>query len=93
MNELKRTGQKTSDAFIQSMLQEGVEGRIWNKDFKHSPDVTFFYYFFNRIKNEKKIIARGELLKNTNERIASFLNESASVDLTEREEEDVTEDG
>lgn len=41
---------------------------------------------------KKKIIARGELLKNTNERIASFLNESVSVDLTEREEEDVTED-
>lgn len=92
VNELKRTGQKFSDAFIHTMIQEGVEGRIWQKDFKPSPDVTFFNYLYNRIKNEKKIIARGELLKNTNERIASFLSDSVSVDLTEREEEDVTED-
>lgn len=93
MNELKRTGQKFSDAFINAMIQEGVESRIWSKEFKPSPDVTFFNYLYNRIKNEKKIIARGELLKNTNERLASFLNESVNVDLTEREEEDATEDG
>ena len=41
VNELKRTGQKISDAFIQSMIQERVEGRIWNQNFKPSPDITF----------------------------------------------------
>ena len=73
VNELKRTDQKISDVFIQSMIQEGVEGRIWNKDFKPSPDVTFFNYLYNRIKNEKKIIAKGELLKEHKRKNSFFL--------------------
>ena len=93
VNELKNTGQKLSDAFIQAMIQEGVEERMWNKDFKPSPDVTFFQYLYNRIKNERKVIAREALLKNTNERITSFISDAASVVSSVREEDDITQEG
>ena len=65
VGELKKTGHKLDDTFINGMIQEGVNERVWKKDFKPSPDVTFFQYIHYRIKNEKKIIARELLLKST----------------------------
>lgn len=54
VNELKRTGQKFSDAFINAMIQEGVESRIWSKEFKPSPDVTFLTTYIIELKMKKK---------------------------------------
>ena len=80
-----KTPIRNTDSFVEATIQ-GVRNRIWAEDFKPSSGITFNQYIFNRIRNERKKLLREKRLNNTNERMASYLNDAMHMKFGPMEE-------
>ena len=76
--ELKKTGQKLGDAFLASVITEGVESRIWTEDFRPSAEKSLAEYLYGRMKNERRNSNRQDIVDNTRSRMESMMNEELS---------------
>ena len=76
--EMKNTGQKLGDAFLCSVISEGVDNRIWCDDFRPSAEKSLSEYLYGRIRNEKRNNARQEILTNTRKRMESLITDELS---------------
>ena len=76
--ELKNTGQKLGEAFMLSVIREGVQNRIWTEDFRPSPEKTLTEYLFSRMKNERRNISRQEIVNTTKQRMESLIESQVS---------------
>ena len=76
--ELKNTGQKLGEAFMCSVITEGIENRIWTEDFRPSAAKSLPQYLFSRMKNERRNISRQEIVSNTRQRKESLTNNQLS---------------
>jgi len=76
--ELKKTGQKLGDAFMAGVITEGVDNRIWTEDFRPSADKSLAEYLLGRMKNERRISNRLDIVATTRNRLESFMNDELS---------------
>lgn len=76
--EIRATGQKIGDAYINNLIQEGIDNRIWTTDFKPSSEKTLAEYLAGQIKNERKAMQRKEMIGTTKSRLESYINAELS---------------
>ena len=76
-DQVHSSGESITAAFIQSVIHEGTEERIWSNDFNpRGSSGTFTDYLSDRIKNERKILRRVQQLFHQQEQVEHFLDES-----------------
>lgn len=75
-HQLHTSGETTSAAFVQSVIKEGIEERLWESDYNPGESGQFDKYLFNRLKNEKKALRRRESLQNQHQLVDRYLEES-----------------
>ena len=59
------SGERMSQAFIEQIIQEGVENRIWTSDFTPTDKSSFVSYLYQRKKKQKRAIRRRQSLEST----------------------------
>ena len=63
------------EAFLCSIISEGVDNRIWTENFRPSAEKSLPEYLYGRIRNERRNISRQEILTNTRKRMESLIDD------------------
>ena len=80
---------KITDAFVQRCMREGVDYRIWKRNFKSEGVADFEGYLKERARNERKYVKRLTLKKDQKKRLSAFLNDSVKEYESDRDGEDI----
>ena len=81
---------KITDAFVQRCIREGVDYRIWKRNFKPEGVADFEGYLKERARNERKYVKRLTLKKDQKKRLSAFLNDSSKeYESADRDGEDI----